>query len=50
MKAFEFDAKLESATYGTGGSDDRGIKDGGDNVNLYEVGSNVKLMGSGSNF
>lgn len=49
-KAFEFDATLESATYGSGGSDDRSARDGGDNASLYEVGSSVKLMGSGGGF
>jgi type IV pilus assembly protein PilA len=46
-KAFEFDARLESAAYGPGGSDDKSAKDGGDNNALYEVGSSVLLMGTG---
>ncbi len=47
---FEFDAILESATYGPGGSDDKSAKDGGDNDSYYEVGTSLKLMGTGSNY
>ncbi|MBI5742855.1 MAG: type II secretion system protein [Candidatus Niyogibacteria bacterium] len=45
-KAFELDARLESAAYGPGGAEDKSARDGGDNNNLYEVGSSVFLMGS----
>lgn len=47
---YEFDTVLESSTYGPGGSDDRSVKDGGDNDNYYEVGSSLKLIGTGTNF
>jgi prepilin-type N-terminal cleavage/methylation domain-containing protein len=43
---FEIDAKLESKAYGTGGADDKGAKDGGNNSNLYEVGTDLTILPS----
>ena len=50
--SFEIDAKLESKAYGTGGADDKGAKDGGNNANLYEVGTDLTILPSeaGNNF
>lgn len=45
---FEIDAQLESAAYTS--EDDRRAKDGGDNVNYYEVGNSLRLLGTGYNF
>jgi prepilin-type N-terminal cleavage/methylation domain-containing protein len=47
---YEIDAVLESDTYKAGGSDDKSAKDGGDNVNYYEVGTSLRLIGGGTNF
>ncbi|MDD4901634.1 MAG: type II secretion system protein [Patescibacteria group bacterium] len=41
---FEINAKLESAAYGVGGSDDKSTKDGGNNANLYEVGTDLTIL------
>ena len=38
-KTFEFNAKLESTRYASGGSDDREIADGGNDDAMYEVGT-----------
>jgi prepilin-type N-terminal cleavage/methylation domain-containing protein len=40
---FEVDALMESAKYGSGGSNNVVNTDGGDNPNVYEVGSNLSL-------
>lgn len=45
-KAFELNARLESAAYGPSGSEDKSARDGGDNDGLYEVGSSVLLLGT----
>lgn len=45
---FELNAQLESAAYTS--EDDRRAKDGGNNVNYYEVGNSLRLLGAGSNF
>lgn len=45
---FEFNARLESNTYTV--SDNRMIKDGGNNGNYYEVGTNLNILGDGSDF
>lgn len=38
---FEVSAKLESAAYGPGGTDDKGAKDGGDDATRYEIGTKL---------
>jgi prepilin-type N-terminal cleavage/methylation domain-containing protein len=43
---FEIDAQLESRAFTV--SDDKRIKDGGNNSSLYEVGSNLSILGSGN--
>lgn len=42
--SWELDAKMESAKYGSGGSNDVGANDGGDGVSLFEVGSKLTLV------
>lgn len=41
--AFKLAARLESATYGVGGTDDRSSKDGGTNTQLYEAGTDMSI-------
>lgn len=45
---FELNAQLESDAYTS--TDDKRVKDGGDNDSYYEVGNSVRLIGSGVNF
>lgn len=45
---YEIDARLESSAYTT--DDNKMTKDGGDNVNYYEVGTNLKVLGTGTDF
>jgi prepilin-type N-terminal cleavage/methylation domain-containing protein len=47
---YEIDARLESAAYGPGGTDDRSAKDGGNNPSMYEVGTNLSVIGTGTDF
>jgi prepilin-type N-terminal cleavage/methylation domain-containing protein len=44
--SFEINARLESATYGPGGTDDKSAKDGGNNPNLYETGNDLTILPS----
>ena len=46
---FEIDAQLESTAYTTS-PDDKRIKDGGNNVNLYEVGTKLTILGTLTDF
>lgn len=46
---FEIDATLESSAYTTA-PDDKRARDGGDNLNYYEVGTDLRLIGAGANF
>jgi prepilin-type N-terminal cleavage/methylation domain-containing protein len=48
--SFEVNARLESATYGVGGADDKAAKDGGDNAKLFEVGTGMSILLSTSDF
>lgn len=45
---FEIDAIFESSAYTS--VENKAEKDGGDNVNYYEVGSSQRLLGDGTNF
>lgn len=45
---FEINAQLESDAYTV--TDNKRIRDGGDNANYYEVGTNLRLIGDGTNF
>lgn len=45
---FEINAQLESDAYTV--TDNKRIRDGGDNANYYEVGTNLKLIGGGTTF
>lgn len=45
---FEINAQLESDAYTV--TDNKRIRDGGDNANYYEVGTNLKLIGDGTTF
>jgi prepilin-type N-terminal cleavage/methylation domain-containing protein len=49
-KAFELNARLESAAYGPSGEEDKSARDGGDNDGLYEVGNSILLLGAGSGY
>ncbi len=42
--SFELNARLESASYGVGGSDDRAAKDGGNSANLFEMGTILTIL------
>ncbi len=47
---FEFAARLESASYGVGGTDDRATKDGGNNSNLFEMGTSLTILPGTNDF
>lgn len=47
---FEINARLESATYGVDGEDNKAAKDGGDNPLLYEVGTSLTILPSSNDF
>lgn len=46
---FEVDARLESTAFTTD-PDNRHIKDGGNNSNVYEVGTKLSIIGAGADF
>ena len=47
---FEVNARLESAAYGVGGTEDKAAKDGGNNANLYESGTDLTILPSTNDF
>ena len=47
---FEINAVLESAAYGYLGDDDRALKDGGNNISLYEIGTDLSILPSTNDF
>lgn len=47
---FELNAVLESAAFGYLGDDDRALKDGGNNIRLYEVGTDLTILPSTDDF
>lgn len=47
---FEIAARLESATYGPAGADDRSAKDGGNAAYLYEVGTDLTILPATDNY
>ncbi|MFA6354428.1 MAG: prepilin-type N-terminal cleavage/methylation domain-containing protein [Candidatus Paceibacterota bacterium] len=42
--SWELDAKMESAKYGSGGTNDVSANDGGDGISLFEIGSRLTLV------
>ncbi|HCI05252.1 TPA: hypothetical protein DEX28_00720 [Patescibacteria group bacterium] len=48
--SFEIDSRLESGSYGVGGSDDRSAKDGGNNSNLFEMGTGLTILPGTNDF
>lgn len=46
---YEIDAILESDSYTTG-TDNKMVKDGGNNAAYYEFGTNLKILGTGTDF